>query len=95
MPRQELVNTIDGMIGDVSEDVAQPGFRIDAVQLGRPDQRVDSCSTFAASVGAGEQVCQTARRSSDVRIPKVRHGRNPTSGEIAEFMLRRVVTASF
>ena len=56
MPGQELVNTVDRMIGDVSQHMAQPGFGVDTVQLGRPDQRVDGGSAFAAGVGAGKQV---------------------------------------
>lgn len=40
MPRQELINTVDGTIGDV----------------GRADQRVDGGRTFAAAVGGSEQV---------------------------------------
>ena len=54
MPGQKLVNSVDGVIGDVGQYMAQPGFGIDPVELGRPDQRVRGGGMFAASVGTGE-----------------------------------------
>jgi hypothetical protein len=33
MPRQKLVNAVDGMIGDVGRHVAQPGFGVDALSI--------------------------------------------------------------
>ena len=44
------------MVGDAGEDLAQVGFRIDAVELGAADQAVDAGSALAAGVGSGKQV---------------------------------------
>ncbi len=38
----------------------QPSFGVDTVQLGRPDQRIDGGSAFAARVGAGKQIVAAA-----------------------------------
>jgi hypothetical protein len=35
MPRQKLLDAVDGMIGDAGEHLAQISFRIQAVELGR------------------------------------------------------------
>lgn len=56
MPGQELVDTVDGVIGDVGKHMAQPGLGIDAIELGRADQRVNGGGPFTAGVGAGDQV---------------------------------------
>lgn len=40
VPRQEVVDAIHGMIGDMRQHMAQLGFGIDTVQLGCADQRV-------------------------------------------------------
>jgi hypothetical protein len=53
-PRQEFVDTVDGMIGDVGQHMAQPSFGIDPVQLGPTDQRVNRGGAFTAAVGAGK-----------------------------------------
>jgi hypothetical protein len=42
------------MIGQPGEHVGKPGLRIDAVELGGLDQRVDGGGAAAAFVGAGE-----------------------------------------
>ena len=60
MPRQEIINPVDGMIGDMRQHVTQPSFGIDTVQLGRADQRVDRGGSFATAVGAGEQIVAPA-----------------------------------
>jgi hypothetical protein len=38
------------VVGDAADHVAQPGFRIDAVELGGPDQGVDRRGALAAAV---------------------------------------------
>ena len=60
VPGQEIINPIDGMIGDMCQHVTQPGFGVDTVQLARADQRVDRGGALAAAVGAGEQVIAAA-----------------------------------
>ena len=60
VPGLEIINPIDGMIGDMRQHVTQPGFGVDTVQLGRADQRVDRGGALAAAVGAGEHVIAAA-----------------------------------
>jgi len=59
-PWQEVVNAVDRVIGDMRQRMAQPGFGVDPVQLGRADQRVDGGGALAPAVGAGEQVIASA-----------------------------------
>ena len=40
LPRQELLEAVDGMLSDVPEHIVQIGVRIDAVQAARTDQTV-------------------------------------------------------
>ena len=56
VPRQEIINPVDGMIGDICQHVTQPSFGIDTVQLGRADQRLDRGGPFATADGAGDQI---------------------------------------
>lgn len=42
------------MIGNASEDIGEPGLRIDIVELRGLDQGVDDGGTLAAAVGAAE-----------------------------------------
>ena len=54
VPRQEFVNALGGVIGQASQHVGEPSLRIDIVELGGCDQRVDGGGAPAAFVGAGE-----------------------------------------
>ena len=40
--------------------MAQPRFRVNTVELGRADQRVDGDSALATAVGTGEQIVAAA-----------------------------------
>jgi hypothetical protein len=40
-PGQQLVNPIDGMVGDAPEHMVQVSLRINAAELARADQAVD------------------------------------------------------
>jgi hypothetical protein len=53
---RKLANAVDGVIGKMSQHMAQPGFGIGPVQLHRADQRVNRGGTFAIAVGACKQV---------------------------------------
>ena len=55
VPGQQFGDAVDRVVGDAGEHVAQPGLRIEAVELGGLDQRVDGRGALAAGVGAGEQ----------------------------------------
>jgi len=49
-PRQQLVDTVDLVIGDTTEDIGQPRLRIDAVEFGCLNQRVGNGDSFSAAV---------------------------------------------
>jgi hypothetical protein len=51
VPRQQFGDAVDGMVGDTGQHLAQIGFRIEAIELGRTDQAVDRGSTFPTRVG--------------------------------------------
>ena len=55
IPGQQFVDPLDRMIGDAGDDIAEIGFRIEAVELGRFDEGVHRRGAFAAAVGTGEQ----------------------------------------
>src|SRR5690606_7281822 len=62
IPRQELGNTVDRMLGDAAEHVSKVRLRIDPVELGGTDERVDRCSPLATGIGSRKQVILTAER---------------------------------
>jgi hypothetical protein len=43
------------MIGDASEDVGQPGLRIDVVRLGCDDERAHNAGPLTTAIGSGGQ----------------------------------------
>lgn len=55
------------MLGDAFEDVSQVGLGVDAVELGGTDQAVDVGGTFAAGVGAGEEIILPTERDGAQR----------------------------
>ncbi|AIP35837.1 hypothetical protein DR64_5508 [Paraburkholderia xenovorans LB400] len=54
-PWQQFVDAIDRVLGDASDDVAQVGLGIKAIQFGGTDQGIDCGATFAAAVGTEVQ----------------------------------------
>ena len=55
------------MIGDACEHLAQVGFGIEPVQLGRLDQGVEGGRAFGPKVGTGEQVILAPDRDAAQR----------------------------
>jgi hypothetical protein len=55
VPRQQLVEPFDGVIGDPGDHVTEPGAWIDVVQFRGRDQRINRRGTLAASIGTGEE----------------------------------------
>jgi hypothetical protein len=53
--RQEVVDAVHRMIGDMRQHTVQPGFGVDSDQPGRSDQPIHGRSAFATAVGAGKQ----------------------------------------
>lgn len=55
------------MISDACEDIGEPGLRIDIIELGGLDQRVDDGGTLPAAVGTAEQPRLAAERDAAER----------------------------
>ena len=64
VPGKQVGDAIDGVVGDAGEHVAEPGFRIEAVELGGLDQGIKGGGTITASVGPGKKVIFPAPRAS-------------------------------
>src|SRR5215469_15644380 len=75
------------MIGQMSEQVREPGLRIDVVEFGALDQRVYRGGTTAAFVRAGESPVATSNRdtaqNSLGRV--IRHAQTAVIEEAGEF----------
>ena len=63
VPRQQLIDLLQGVIGDSSQHVSQERFRIDTVELCGSDQAVHCGGTFPASIGATKQKILAANRN--------------------------------
>jgi len=61
VPRQQVRNAVDGMVGDACQDIAQVCLRSSPFQFGRADQAVHRGGALAAGIGACEQVILTAK----------------------------------
>jgi hypothetical protein len=54
-PSQQFADLGDGMICDLGEDVVEIELLIEAVELGRAEQRVGGCCGFTTGVRSGEE----------------------------------------
>ena len=64
IPRKQVVDPVDGMVGDARQDVLQIRFGIHPVQFGRADEAVDRCRPLAAGVGSSEEIILPAHSNS-------------------------------
>jgi len=55
VPWQELVDPIDWMIGDATDDIAEVCLGIEPVKAGGLDNGVHGGGAFSAGIGTGEQ----------------------------------------
>jgi hypothetical protein len=55
VPEQQIADAVDVVIGDLPEHSAQTEFRIEAVEFGRADQRVDGGGALAARVAPAKR----------------------------------------
>lgn len=62
VPRQQIVDVPGRMVGQTAEHIGEPGLRIDAVELGGLDQRVEGGRAMAAGIRAGEGPVAAAYR---------------------------------
>ena len=56
IPRQQVLDPVDGVVGDASHHIPQIGFGIQAVKFRRTDQAVDRRGTFSSGIRSCEQV---------------------------------------
>jgi hypothetical protein len=56
VPRQELFDAIDGVIGDLGEYGAEIALRVKAVKPGATDQRVDGGGAMTAGIGPSKKI---------------------------------------
>ena len=68
-PWQQLVDAIDRMLGDASDDAAQVGLGIKAVQFGSADEGIDCGAAFAAAVGTEVQEVFSAESKFAIILP--------------------------
>ena len=61
IPRQQFIDAIDRVLGDTFEHAPQVGFRIDVIEFGRADQRVDASGALAAGVGTSKEMIFTPK----------------------------------
>ena len=61
VPRQQLLDAVDRVLGDALEYLAQVRLGIEPVELGRFHQAVDRRGALAARVGPEEQVVLAAK----------------------------------
>jgi hypothetical protein len=64
---EKLLDAIDGMIGDASQDVAQVTFRIESVYVCSSDQAVYGRCTFPTAIGASEKKVLSPKRNNAQR----------------------------
>ena len=55
IPGQQLLDTVDGVIGDLFEHAAELKFRIEPIELGCSEQRIDRGCMLATCIGSTEQ----------------------------------------
>lgn len=48
-------------VGDASEDVGEPRFRVDVIEARRHDERRHHGGSFGTPIGAGEQPCRSSK----------------------------------
>jgi hypothetical protein len=61
VPWKQLLDAVDGVIGDARQHVPQIRFRGKAIQLGSADQTVDCGGAFTAGIRSCEQVFLSTR----------------------------------
>lgn len=56
VPRQQIGDAVYGMICDAGEDVSQIELRVESVELGGSDERVEGGGAFTSPVRASEEI---------------------------------------
>ena len=55
MPRQQVVEFADSVVGNSLDDEAQISFRVEAIEFRRTDQAVNRGGTITAGIRTGKQ----------------------------------------
>ena len=84
IPGQQFGDAIDRVVSDARQHLAQIGFRIKAIELGRSDQAVNRCRTFAASI----------RSRKKVILPAQSHGAQGAFGGVVIYLQATVVAVT-
>src|SRR5262245_50316221 len=64
VPRQELVELVDGVLGNARQYVGEPRLRINVVHLRRNNDAVHGSSAPAPAIGSCEKPGLTAQRDT-------------------------------
>ena len=64
IPGEELVDAVDGMIGDAAEDVGEVGVRVEAVHPAGLDDGVEAGGALASGIGAAEEIVLPAENDT-------------------------------
>ncbi len=67
VPWQEFSDAADWVFRDMAKNVAQVSFRVEAVELGRADERIERGGAFPAAVRSGEEVVFASERDDAQR----------------------------
>ena len=62
MPRQQVVEFADSVVGNSLDDEAQISFRVEAIEFRRTDQAVNRGGTITAGIRTGKQEVLSAKR---------------------------------
>ena len=69
-PRQQFVETVDGMSVDHPlQHVTEVGVGLDVVELAGLDQRAGDCPAMSAAIAAGEEMILTTERNYPSILP--------------------------
>ena len=60
VPGQEFSDEASRVVGDAEEQVSEIVLRVEAVELGALDQRIERSGAAAAGIGAGKQIILAA-----------------------------------
>lgn len=65
---KELVDAIEGILGDMGQHVARISLRVDAVQLGTTDKQVHGSSSLATAISAHKQEAIASQAAPSQRV---------------------------
>jgi hypothetical protein len=88
VPWQQVVDVVDGMVGNASDHVGQPRLGIEVVELGGLDERIHDRGPPSAGIGAGEEVVLSSERYHPFILPMSGKSWKSITGGIRIFAAR-------